>query len=379
MAKKVLKVQKYIREHGLDTLVKEFKLKVREYDKKVLIKYDQINSPMGVDEVQACRGLILEKGSWNVLSVAFEKFFNAAEGHAAKIDWDTAHILEKCDGTMIHVYWDWNKEKWFAATTGTAEGEGEVNNKMGTTFNDLFWETVNTKYDFNVSLLDKDHVYVFELTTPYNIVVKPHGESSVTLLTIRNRCNLKERSHEDLKWISELIGLPMVKSFDLNRSDNMNVGVLERTLEEMPWDEEGYVVVDAQFNRIKVKNPAYVAVHHLKSKTSEHAIMSVVKTNEIDEFIATFPERSEEITKLHTGYNDLISRLEEGWDELKTRKPKNITPKEKKKFAMAVFEVTKKLDLKDFTGLYFALKDGKVEDVKEYMFNYDNKKLYKML
>ena len=107
--------------------------------------------------------------------------------------------------------------------------------------------------------------------------------------------------------------------------------------------------------------------------------MSVVKTNEIDEFIATFPERSEEITKLHTGYNDLISRLEEGWDELKHRKPKNITPKEKKKFAMAVFEVTKKLGLKDFTGLYFALKDGKVEDVKEYMFNYDNKKLYKML
>jgi hypothetical protein len=33
-------------------------------------------------------------------------------------------------------------DKWFAGTTGTAEGEGEVNNKLGTTFNDLFWDTV---------------------------------------------------------------------------------------------------------------------------------------------------------------------------------------------------------------------------------------------
>jgi hypothetical protein len=32
-------------------------------------------------------------------------------------------------------------DKWFAGTTGTAEGEGEVNNKLGTT-NDLFWDTV---------------------------------------------------------------------------------------------------------------------------------------------------------------------------------------------------------------------------------------------
>ena len=46
---------------------------------------------------------------------------------------------------------------------------------------------------------------------------------------------------------------------------------------------------------------------------------------------------------------------------------------------MAVFEVAEKLGLKTFTGLYFALNDGKVESVKEYMLNYDDKSLYKML
>jgi hypothetical protein len=36
----------------------------------------------------------------------------------------------------------------------------------------------------------------------------------------------------------------------------------------MVWYDEGYVIVDANFNRVKVKKPAYVAVHHLKGKST---------------------------------------------------------------------------------------------------------------
>jgi hypothetical protein len=42
-------------------------------------------------------------------------------------------------------------------------------------------------------------------------------------------------------------------------------------------------------------------------------------------------------------------------------------------------ETTAKNDLKMFSGLYFGLVDGKIESVKEYMLNYDDKTLYKML
>lgn len=372
----MLELVKYIETYGLDKTLKDFRLKSRDYPNKVLIKYDQIDSPMGERVVQEARGIVLEKGTWKVMSLPFFKFFNSAEGHAAKIDWDTAHVLEKLDGTMIHVYWDWNKETWFAATTGTAEGEGEVNNKMGTTFNELFWKTVTEKYNFDKDKLDKDYIYVFELTTPYNIVVKPHGESSATLLAVRNRLDLNEVPYGLMKDIAFSLNVPLVKAYDLNKG---NVGHIMKTFEEMAWHEEGYVVVDGKFDRIKIKNPAYVAVHHLKSKTAEHNIIGVVKSNEIDEFAATFPERKEEIFKLKENYDILVSKLEDGWDELKDRRPKNITAKEKKKYAMAVFEVTGKLDLKNFSGLYFALNDGKVESVKEFMLKYDDKKLYNML
>jgi hypothetical protein len=374
----MLAIQKYIQLHGIEKAILDFKLKTRVYDNKILLKYDQLVSPtlMALPEMQDCRGLILDRNDFSVMSMAFRKFFNSEEGNAHKIDWSTAHVLEKLDGSMMQVYWDKYKNEWFAATSGTAEGEGEVNNKMGTTFNQLFWKTVTEKYDFKVSQLNKDYCFVFELTTPYNIVVKPHGEASATLLTVRNLKTLEEVSREELIQIGATLNVPVVKSYDLNQG---NVGALLRSLEGLSWSEEGYVVVDGNFNRVKVKNPAYVAVHHLKGKSAEHNILTIVKSNEIEEFASTFPDRKEELYKLKVNYDNLLGKLNLVWDELKLRKPKNIMPEEKKKFAQAVFEVCGKHELKTFTGLYFGLADNKIASIEDYMMNYDDKVLYKIL
>jgi hypothetical protein len=374
----MLKIQEYLVKHGLEKTVNDFKLKTKVYSNKTLFKYDQLVSPtmMALPEVQECRGLILENNTWDVICMSFEKFFNAEESNAAKIDWNTAQILSKEDGTMIQVYYDWHDMTWYAGTTGTANGEGEVNNKNGTTFNDLFWDTVNNKYSFNDCLLSKDLIYVFELTTPYNIVVKPHGESSATLLAVRDRNTLIEFSYTDMKMISESIGIPLVKSYDLNAT---NVGALIKTFDGMVWHDEGYVVVDGNFNRIKIKNPAYVAVHHLKGKTAEHNILTIVKTNEIEEFAATFPERTEELYRLKEAYDELVDKLNVIWVELQLLRPKNITKEEQKKYAAAVFEVCAKHDVTQFTGLYFGLAQYKINSVEDYMFGYDDKLLYKML
>jgi len=374
----MLLIQEFIIKNGLENAVSEFNLKIREYESKILLKYDQLSPPsmMGLKEVQECRGLILEKKSWRVMSLAFKKFFNSEESNAHKIDWNSAHVLEKLDGTCIQVYYDWNDMTWYAGTTGTADGEGEVNNKTGTTFNQLFWKTVKEKYNLDTSKFNAGYTYVFELTTPYNIVVKPHGESSATLLTVRNLETLKELSFDELTRVSEELGIPRVKAYDLNVK---NVGTLLKTFDNMVWYDEGYVVVDAKHNRVKIKNPAYVAVHHLKGKTAEHNILTIVKTNEIEEFAATFPDRKDELVKLKANYDALIAKLDSVWVELQVFRPKNITPQEKKKYAIAVFEVCGKRDVKNFTGLYFGLVDGKVTSVEDYMLKYDDKALYKML
>ena len=372
----MLAIVEFIKKEGLAKAIKTFKLKCKIYSKKLHLKYDQIESDMSAKEVQECRGLILNKETFEVISMSFYKFFNHGEGHAAKIDWDTARILEKVDGSMMQVYWDPFVEKWFAATTGTAEGEGEVNNKTGTTFNELFWETIGKSKNFRLDTLSKRATYVFELTTPYNIVVKPHGESSVTLLAARYNDTLEEATYEQLIECAHAIHVPLVKSYDLNAKD---FGALIRTFEGMPWSEEGYVVVDANFNRVKIKNPAYLAVHHLKGKTAEHNILTIVKSNEIEEFASTFPERKEELLNLKVNYDLLVAKLKGVWGELIPRKPKNITANEKKMFAAAVFEVCKKHKVDAFTGLFFNLEGGKVTDIDTFMREYDDKKLYRIL
>ncbi len=369
----MLSIIKYIKENGLAKAILEFKLKARTYDNKIHLKYNQLESTMSLSEVQDCRGLILEKDTWKVMSMSFRKFFNHGEGSAATIDWNTARILEKVDGSMMQVYYDWHKNEWFAGTTGTAEGEGEVNNKMGTTFNQLFWQTYK-KYNADESFLNKAYTYVFELTTPYNIVVKPHGLDAITLLAVRNNETLVEFDYDELIKIGKKINVPVVQSFDLNKG---NFDELIKTFEGMPWSEEGYIVIDGNFNRVKIKNPAYCAVHHLKGKTAEHNILTIIKTNEIDEFASTFPDRKEELYRLKAAYDVLVDKLEKAWGEL--RKPKNITAGEKKLYAAAVFEVCKNYDLEPFTGLYFALQNEKVASVREYMVDYDDKRLYKML
>jgi len=93
-----LAIVKYIKEHGLSKALEDFKLKVRVYDKKLLLKYDPLASPFGNREVEECRGLVLERDTWKVMSLGFTKFYNSAEGHAAKIDWSTARVLKKEDG-----------------------------------------------------------------------------------------------------------------------------------------------------------------------------------------------------------------------------------------------------------------------------------------
>jgi len=371
---KELAIVTYIEKHGLDKAIVDFELKCKEYDNKVLLKYNQIDSDMSKEEVQDCRGLILEKDTWKVMSLAFRKFFNSAETQAAKVNYDTALIWEKCDGSLIQVYWDWNKKEWFAGTSGMAEAEGEVNDKPNTSFAKLFWDTMKTYEWFDIDKFVKGHTYAFELMTPYNIVVNPHPKSTVALLGVRNLETLEEYGNTDLVRVARELGFGLPKRYEINA---LNADDLISTFEGMPYTDEGYVVCDANFNRVKIKNPAYLAAHHLKSKTGAHHIMTIIKTNEIEEYGATFPERREEMDSIKVKYDKLILDLEAVWKVLKRYLPKDDSKEAQKKYAMKLFEVLRSdANVKEFQGLFFALKDEKVDNVKDYIFNYDDKRLY---
>ena len=72
----------------------------------VLLKYNQIDSDLSINMVQECRGLILDsKDDWRVVKFSFSKFFNWGEKNAADIDWSTARVQAKIDGSLCSCSW----------------------------------------------------------------------------------------------------------------------------------------------------------------------------------------------------------------------------------------------------------------------------------
>lgn len=64
-----------------------------------------------------CRGLIVDKATLQPVCYPFNKFFNSVESHAAAIDWSTARVQQKVDGTLVNVFF-W-RDQWRFSTCGT--------------------------------------------------------------------------------------------------------------------------------------------------------------------------------------------------------------------------------------------------------------------
>lgn len=307
----MLNIVKEIKEFGLEAVVEKYNLtcKVKEdsfdMNGKVLLKYHQIDSYSfrGLPAVRECRGLILENNTWNVLSYPFYRFFNKGETHADELDYETARAFKKEDGSLIALYFDWNQDSWCVQTSGTMEALTPVGLDSDLTFKKLFCDTMNLEIDedgeiHGLELLNQDLNYMFELCTPYNIVVTPHTTCYTKVLAIRNRTTLKELSWNEVIAECNRVGFDPVDSYEFSIDDVVEMA------KALPQIEEGYIVCDANHNRIKVKNPAYVALHHLKSKLCKEELFTVIFKGEQDEFLSLFP-----------AYTDMLNERSE-WLEL---------------------------------------------------------------
>lgn len=73
----------------------------KQHPNLILFKYD-IMSPFAEEIVKEARGIILDTdNNWSVVNYGMKKFFNHGEGNAATIDWRTARVLEKMDGSLM--------------------------------------------------------------------------------------------------------------------------------------------------------------------------------------------------------------------------------------------------------------------------------------
>lgn len=262
----------------------------------VMLKYDQIAGPdFSLDIVRECRGLILDIDTLEPISVPFYKFGNYGESwvNQDELDWTTAKTYEKVDGSLIKITFDDNG-KYIISTNGMIDAYKGIIPLPGCPYNSygqLVSEIINEKFH---NMLDKLYnkyffpniTYMFELTSPWNVIVVPHKENNLWVLGARDNKSLKEISIETLRdTFGDILKYP--KQYNISSLTD----AIE-TARDMPWDDEGYVIVDKNYNRIKVKSPEYLYAHHLRGEgvMGRERAIKIVFANEIEEICAYFPQ-----------------------------------------------------------------------------------------
>jgi hypothetical protein len=274
------------REDWLDHLQSEFKIHVVRHGDLASLKYNQIESPMHEPIVQECRGMVVDVARRKVLAWPYNKFWNHGDALAAAIDWATACVQEKLDGSLMILYWDPGVSSWVVASSGTPLAGGAFGSDLSRTFADAFWQAfgdLGMAYPLDI---DIDSCFMFELCAAENRVVVRHEKPRIVLHGAREVGSGVEWSYESLLRIGADLGWEVVRSYPIGTIDDClaAAGALD------PLATEGFVVVDASFNRVKIKSPRYVALHHMKGEATPRRAIELWQSGETDELLAHFPE-----------------------------------------------------------------------------------------
>lgn len=345
-----LEIQKYLSQNPLSKIKEEYAINFKpsnKYSNLILFQYNQIESPMQEKICQEARGIILDANdNWKVVSMGFSKFFNFGELKAGKLDWNTAKVYTKHDGSLICLY-RYNNE-WLVSTTGHPDAAGNVHD-FGFTFEELFWRVFREKgYNLptNPEIFHGNmrYTYMFELETPYNRIVVDHKKNNLTLLGARDLVTLQELNPE---IVGEYFGWDYVKSWDLINNTEEKQRSLILFLENLdPLKQEGFVVVDEKFTRVKMKSPKYIALHHALDSMSRKNMAEVILKGEI-----------EECREIFSKFGNIFEELLEQYGLLKEEATKQYKKYEgienQKDFALAVKDCP-------FKSLFFNARNKKI-------------------
>ena len=317
-----------------------------------LLKYDMIESDLSNPIVQQARGSIFtydeNELKWKCVCYPFDKFFNYGESNASKIDWENSPaIYDKIDGSLIKI-WYYNNF-WHISTNGTINAENADVEGFDGTLNYLTLvksainkhkkvlksesntHTKSKKCENNhrmfykfVNALDSNYTYMFELVSPSTRLVVKYNNTELYALSKRNMVTLKEEpfTKSDYK-IFKKYGVMLPKTF--------NFTTIEETIEnakKLTIDNEGFVVCDKDFHRIKIKGDEYLKAFKIRGnlKLTKKKVIQAIVGGYVDDLIGFFGD-DEKVIDTIDEYKLLKAEFESAWNHisqlnLETRKEK---------------------------------------------------------
>jgi len=294
-----MKLLNFINQHNdwREILTKEpYNLIVKDDEPYFLLKYDMLNSDMSNPLVQEARGCIFrfdkEKDCYICVCHPFDKFFNAQEANAAEIDWDSAVIYEKIDGSLIKFWYD--LDEWHISTNSTIDArKAEVEGYDGTmTFYDLVCSCFKDKKAMNdfFKFMYEGYTYMFELVSPYNRLVVPYEQTYLYWIGVRKDDDKELHLDTAYNPLYEEFGFPRPRTYQFKSIDD----VLDAAA-SLSKLNEGFVVCDKNFNRIKVKGAEYLKAFRIRGndKITQKKVVKAILDGYIDDMIGFFGDMPE--------------------------------------------------------------------------------------
>lgn len=267
-----------------------YNLKISRDGDYIMFKYNQISSDFTIPLVREARGIIFRESDWECVCEKFTKFGNYGESYCPDIDWATASVQEKVDGSLIGMFYD---NGWHICTNGTIDAfKAELNDVKYPTFGALVEDAMPISWGEWEETADPKCTYMFELVSPYNRVVIPYEETKLYFLGMRDMEDGREWNPEDSDMS---YAFEMPKRYPLHSLEDV-----QKAANALPWDQEGYVVCDKNFNRVKIKNPQYVMAHYARNNgvVNTERLVQIVLDGEQEEFLTYASDYADELKRV---------------------------------------------------------------------------------
>ncbi len=303
MDKNFTPLKKYLMKNRLYyylTELHEENIKVVENNGFYLYNYNQkVLVPRDDEIIKLCRGLVLNKEGLQY-NFPFKRFFNAHEKECSAIDWESAEILEKLDGSMIS-YW-YTGSEWEVTTRGSFYPNGDSLN-----FKEVFKRLFN-----NSDLLLKGYSYVFELISKDNRIVTKYDKERVVLIGARDLFQQEELNQQELDIIAEELDVDRPRRYKAT-----NVEECRSLFENMKDDEEGFVVVDKYFNRMKLKQESYLKMSRIINLKGQDILDYIMGKTKIDADFSEMDDLTNRINEVKKMYEEFKTIAKNTYNRLK--------------------------------------------------------------
>lgn len=210
--------------------------------KHIKINYHQIGCPRTPKLGHQARGIILSyiEGVYTPVCYPFDRFFNWNQRPlVSEIEWASARVMEKIDGSLLMLWFCPADKMWHFSSRGKITPIKDLQGAID--------RALREKFPIDFGKLNRNNTYMFEFYDQKYAKVKIEYKVPVFL------CHIGTRNIKTFKEVEyTILGISKPRMFTFESFEKVCTNKAEGF--------EGYVVVDGNYCRAKIKVPWYLSL-----------------------------------------------------------------------------------------------------------------------